>query len=125
MSTPESTAQLPEKQKAWLVTGKGAPAQVLKLDRNVPVPSKLTTGEVLVKVQAAALNPVYVISLLLDGIVVVGLKAELRAYKLMKTVPKWMAKRPYIAEMDFSGVIVDANGTDLSNGQEIFGLVGG
>ena len=46
-----------------------------------------------------------------------------RGYKSMEVIPNWMSKRPYIAEMDFSGVIVDANGTDLSNGQEVFGLV--
>ena len=46
-----------------------------------------------------------------------------RGYKSMEVIPNWMSKRPYIAEMDFSGVIVDANGTDLNNGQEVFGLV--
>ncbi len=124
MSTPQATAQIPEKQKAWLVTAKGAPAQVLKLDSNVTVPSKLATGDVLVKVHAAALNPVYVV-FLPDSMVFARLNLEFRSYKLMKIVPKWMGKRPYVAEMDFSGVIVDANGTDLSNGQEVFGLIGG
>lgn len=64
MSTPESTRKIPDKQKAWLVTGKGEPAQVLRFDQGAPVPSKLAPGEVLIKVQAAALNPVYAVSLL-------------------------------------------------------------
>ena len=61
MSTPRFTSQIPEKQKAWVVTGKGSVGSVLKFDENFPVPSKLAPGEVLVKVHAAALNPAYVI----------------------------------------------------------------
>lgn len=50
---------LPQIQKAWRATAKGEPSKVLRLDDNVPVP-KLNRGEVLIRVQAAALNPVYV-----------------------------------------------------------------
>lgn len=50
---------IPEIQQAWRVAAKGVPSKVLRYDKNVPVPKKLATGEVLVKVQAAALNPVY------------------------------------------------------------------
>ncbi|OJT04701.1 hypothetical protein TRAPUB_4495 [Trametes pubescens] len=49
--------QIPETQKTWRVTRKGKPADVLKL-ADAPVPAKLKKGEVLLKVQAAALNPV-------------------------------------------------------------------
>lgn len=49
---------IPDTQKAWLVTRQGKPAQSLKLVPDWPVPKKLRPGEVLVRVQAGALNPV-------------------------------------------------------------------
>lgn len=49
--------KIPATQKTWRVTRKGKPADVLKLT-DAPVPAKLKKGEVLLKVQAAALNPV-------------------------------------------------------------------
>lgn len=49
---------VPQKQQAWLVTGRGKPRDVLVLSKEFDVPSKLLPGEVLVRVQAAALNPV-------------------------------------------------------------------
>lgn len=42
---------------------------------------------------------------------------------MMKWAPNFVLPRPYIAESDFSGVVVDANGTHLANGQEVFGMV--
>lgn len=90
---------IPETQKAWRVTCRGAPSKVLRLD-SVPVP-KPTKGEVLVKVHAAALNPV--------------------GSKLMKLVPGFIAKRPYVPESDLAGVVVDANGTALKVGEQVFG----
>ena len=42
--------------KSWRVTASGEPAKVLQFG-DVPVP-KLKKGDILVKVQAAALNPV-------------------------------------------------------------------
>ncbi|TFY53735.1 hypothetical protein EVJ58_g9286 [Rhodofomes roseus] len=92
---------IPETQHAWRVVGKGEPSKVLRLDKDVPVPKKLDKGEVLVKVQAAALNPV--------------------AYKLMKTAPNFIAKRPYVPEHDVAGIIVDANGTGFKEGDQVFG----
>ena len=64
MATDEaspSTSAVPAKptsltMKSWRVTASGDPAKVLKFG-DVPVP-KLNKGEILVKVQAAALNPV-------------------------------------------------------------------
>lgn len=46
-------------QRAWIVERRGRPSQALKLRADWEVPTKLNAGEVLVKVQAAALNPVY------------------------------------------------------------------
>ena len=58
MSAPSHV--LPEKQKAWVIVRRGKPADALVFDENATVPSSLAEGEVLVKVQAAAFNPVYV-----------------------------------------------------------------
>jgi len=48
---------IPDYQKAWVSTARGLPRQVLKLKADWPVSKHLEKGEVLVKVQAAALNP--------------------------------------------------------------------
>lgn len=82
---------------------KGAPAKALALKSDWPVPKKLEAGEVLIKVQAAALNPV--------------------GWKLMSLLPNLLANRPHVAEHDFSGVVVDANGTRFANGDQVFGWI--
>ena len=41
----------------------------------------------------------------------------------MKWLPDFVARRPLPAEYDFSGVVVDANGTEFSNGDEVFGYI--
>ena len=50
----------PSVQRAWTVVRRGKPADALVLQSNWPVPQKLKKGEVLIKVQAGALNPVSV-----------------------------------------------------------------
>lgn len=50
----------PQTQHAWIVDRRGEPKDALSFRIDWPVPSKLAKGEVLVKVQAAALNPMYV-----------------------------------------------------------------
>lgn len=60
-ATPASTSAVPSKptitmMKSWHVTASGDPSKVLQFG-DVPVP-KLKKGDILVKVQAAALNPV-------------------------------------------------------------------
>ncbi len=47
-------------QRAWTNVAKGDPSDVLVIDDKRPIPTQLADGEVLIKVQAAALNPVYV-----------------------------------------------------------------
>jgi len=49
---------LPTTQRAWINIGRGTPAEALVLKEDWPVSSNLSDGDVLVKVQAAALNPV-------------------------------------------------------------------
>ncbi|EGN95474.1 hypothetical protein SERLA73DRAFT_186503 [Serpula lacrymans var. lacrymans S7.3] len=95
-------SQLTSSQRAWTAVKRGSPAKALAL-QDVPIPSKLVEGEVLVKVQAAALNPV--------------------GYKLMGTLPNFIARRPITVEHDLAGVIVDANGSEFSIGDEIIGFI--
>lgn len=52
-----STASIPSHQKAWIYSEYGRAVDVLKLDSNVPVP-EVKEDQVLIKVVAAALNPV-------------------------------------------------------------------
>ena len=49
---------IPAVQKAWLVVRRGKPSQAVVLKEDYPVPSKLGPNEVLVRIQAAAYNPV-------------------------------------------------------------------
>lgn len=48
---------IPAQQRAWLIVRKGVPQKAVVLNEQFPVPSQLAKGEVLVKVQAAAFNP--------------------------------------------------------------------
>lgn len=93
---------LPPLQKGWQIVKSGVPKDVLKFRNDLPVPTDIPKGHVLVKVLAAALNPV--------------------GYKLM-AMPNFMVKRPVIAEHDLAGEIVIANGTEFHVGDEVFGLV--
>jgi len=51
-----SDSAIPTTQKAWMVVKRGKPRDALVLKTDVPVP-KPKQGEVLVRVRAAALNP--------------------------------------------------------------------
>lgn len=51
-------SNIPDVQNAWVVVKQGKPRDALELKTDWPVPKKLDEGEVLVKVQASALNPV-------------------------------------------------------------------
>ncbi|KAI0639459.1 NAD-P-binding protein [Trametes polyzona] len=93
---------LPTTQKAWRVTRRGKPQDVLALS-DAPVPTKLRKGEVLVKVQAAALNPV--------------------GYKTMGLVPGFLLRRLNAVEFDLAGVVVDGNGSEFKEGDEVYGWI--
>jgi len=116
-------AEIPDTQHAWTVVRRGTPTEALQLKADWPVPNKLEEGEVFVKVQAAALNPVCVryLSLIIH---VSTLSVFLyRGWKLMRLLPNLLAKRPHVAEHDFSGVVVDANGTEFSKGDNVYGWI--
>jgi len=94
---------IPTKQRAWVVTKRGSPKDAVVLKEDYPVDSKLKKGEVLVKIHAAALNPI--------------------GWKLMKLLPNFVDGRPHVAEYDFAGTIVDANDASFKIGDEVFGWV--
>ncbi|KAF8417003.1 chaperonin 10-like protein [Boletus edulis BED1] len=97
-----SFSTIPKAQKVWMVVRQGKPQTALEFKTDVPVP-KPKSGEVLVKVLAAGYNPV--------------------GWKLMGTLPNVLTKRPHPAEHDLAGVIVDANGSSFSNGDEVIGYI--
>ena len=47
-------------------------------------------------------------------------------HKLMKLLPKFLAGLPIIAEYEFAGLVADANGSEFTIGESVFGynLVG-
>ncbi|KAL1747403.1 hypothetical protein HDZ31DRAFT_80514 [Schizophyllum fasciatum] len=101
--TANSAPALPTTQRAWIIERRGPPEKALRLHHDWPVP-KPQPGEVLVRVQAAALNPV--------------------GYKLMALLPNFAARRPLPAEYDFAGTIADANGAaGYKVGDPVFGFV--
>lgn len=56
-----SQLSLPQTRNTWRAVRRGSPRQALRVE-HIPMP-KLEAGEVLVRVQAAALNPMYVSTL--------------------------------------------------------------
>ncbi|KAI0035981.1 hypothetical protein K488DRAFT_42183 [Vararia minispora EC-137] len=92
-------SDLPHFQRAWRVVARGPPSKALRLESDLPIPTRIPPGNALVKVQAGGLNPV--------------------DYKLMKLLPNFAAGRPTIAAFEFSGVIVDGNGTEWQSGDNI------
>jgi hypothetical protein len=109
----------PEYLTAWFQTARGKPNDVLKLDENAPVP-KPNAGEVLIKSRSRAMMAIVCYVFLADwpysptvhsaGLNPVG-------YKLMALSVWPVFKLPAIPELDFSGTIVDGNGTEFKTGQ--------
>jgi NADPH:quinone reductase-like Zn-dependent oxidoreductase len=79
-----------------------------------------SVGELLVKIEAAALNPMYVR-------VILWTSCDLRAtsgYKLMQMLPNALAKRPHTAESDFTGIVVASQGvTGFDTGEAVCGWI--
>lgn len=44
-------------------------------------------------------------------------------YKLMKILPNFYARRPFVAENDFAGVVVDPGDSSFSVGDDVFGFI--
>ncbi|EIM82590.1 NAD-P-binding protein [Stereum hirsutum FP-91666 SS1] len=98
-----ASTDIPATQRSYRATGKGEPRKAIQLVKDFPVTTALKEGEVLVKVQAAALNPLF--------------------YKLLDLLPNFVHKRPLTAEYDFAGVVANANGSTWSCGDQIFGWI--
>ncbi|TFK19877.1 GroES-like protein [Coprinopsis marcescibilis] len=98
MSSP-----IPDVQKAWIEVTQGTPKQGLQLKTDWPVSKQLAPGDVLVKIQAAALNP--------------------PGHKMLRVVPNFLSGRPLAAETDFAGVIVDSKDEEFKVGDEICGFL--
>ncbi|KAK0192865.1 hypothetical protein F5146DRAFT_1102619 [Armillaria mellea] len=90
-------------QQAWIISRKGEPKDALSFRTDWPVLSRLAKGEVLVRVQAAALNPI--------------------GYKLMRLLPNFIARRPIPAEYDLAGIIEDPNDSQFTKGDSVFGVI--
>lgn len=97
-----SVVPLPSVQTVWRIVRRGDPAEALVKDENAPVPKKIPKGYVLVKVQAASLNPV--------------------GFKVMRLAPNSFFKR--VAEFDFAGEVADPNGDPrFKVGDQVFGTI--
>lgn len=110
---------LPISQMAWREVRRGPPAQALE-QLKVPVMHDLAPGELLVRVEAAALNPMYAYS---HYVHLVSNMCR-SGYKLMQMLPNVMAKRPHTAESDFTGVVVATQGvTGFEDGEPVCGWI--
>ncbi|KAJ2925209.1 hypothetical protein H1R20_g11890, partial [Candolleomyces eurysporus] len=99
-----TSSEVPDTQKAWVSVRRGPPRRSLELKEDWPVLKTPQANEVLVKIKAAGLNPV--------------------GHKFMKLLPNWIAKRPHVAEFDFSGTVADAHESkDFSVGDEVYGWI--
>lgn len=79
--------EIPITMKAWLVVKNGEPKDALSLKTDYPVPSKLKSGNILIKVEYASLNP-----------------ADLN---FMAGIPNWVPfRRNPITGLDFAGKVV-------------------
>lgn len=80
-------SDVPTTMKAWLVVKNGEPREALTLKTDYPVPSKLRSGNILIKVDYTALNP-----------------ADLN---FMASIPNWVPFRHNpIPGLDFAGKVV-------------------
>lgn len=101
----EST--LPKTMKAWIVTKNGEPRDALTLRSDYPVPSQVKAGNLLVRVEYAALNP-----------------ADLN---FMASLPNWLPfRRNPIVGLDFAGKVVQLGASvppelGLSPGSDVAG----
>ena len=102
-------ADIPTTMKAWQVVKNGEPNQALSLDSDHPVPSKLRSGNILIKVDYSALNP-----------------ADLH---FMANIPNWVPfRRNPIPGLDFAGQVVKLGtavprGLGLEIGTEVCGAL--
>lgn len=102
-----AASDVPTTMKAWLVTKNGEPKEALTLKADIPVPVTVKSGNLLVKVEYAALNP-----------------ADLN---FMANIPNWVPFRhnPTVG-LDFAGKVVQVGSAvpshlGISVGSEVCG----
>ncbi|KAJ4415857.1 zinc ion binding [Gnomoniopsis sp. IMI 355080] len=99
------TTTVPKTMRAWTVAKNGAPSDALLLKTDAPVPSPIKSGNILVKVTHAALNP-----------------ADLN---FMSTLPNWLPfRRNPTVGLDFAGEVVQL-GSSVSAGLSVGSHVAG
>ncbi|KAH6919008.1 quinone oxidoreductase [Coprinopsis sp. MPI-PUGE-AT-0042] len=98
-----TTTSIPDTQKAWLQVGQGTPQNAMQMKTDWPVTKNVPPDKVLIRVQAAALNPV--------------------DHKTLATMPNFIANRPRVNGSDFAGYIVDPGDSDFKAGDPVFGYV--
>lgn len=97
---------IPKTMRAWTVAKNGGPSDALLLKTDAPVPSPVKSGNVLLKVTHAALNP-----------------ADLN---FMSTLPNWLPfRRNPTVGLDFAGEVVQLGPsvTGLSVGSQVAGAL--
>lgn len=117
-----TSASLPSAQTVWRIVRKGDPVKALVKEEEATVPKEVPRGYVLVKIQAASLNPVYVQA----QPRLVSYQSETnvfgRGFKAMRLIPNSFFKR--VAEHDFAGEVVDPNGNSrFKVGDQVFGAI--
>ncbi|CAO1626532.1 unnamed protein product [Parajaminaea phylloscopi] len=98
-----SSAAAPRVCRAYTYSKPGPPSQVLRLEAEHTVP-RPGPDELLIKVRAAALNPV--------------------DWKLMGLVPRLVGKNPAVTGCDYSGTVLESRSPLFQPGDEVFGMVG-
>lgn len=102
-----STDAIPKTMKAWLVTRNGEPRDALALKTDIAVPASVKAGNLLIKVEYAALNP-----------------ADLN---FMANIPNWVPfRRNPTVGLDFAGHVVQLGASvpvssGLSVGSDVCG----
>ena len=114
---------IPLEQKAWIAVRKGIPAQAVVLDEHASMPSEMKGDDVLVKVQAAALNPVYDHHALNRDINFSNVLIWASGHKLLGLLPNFIAGRPHVVEYDFVGTIVSSRDPNVQIGQDVIGFI--
>ena len=75
----------------------------MQLRKDWPVPKSVPSGMVMVRIQAAALNPI--------------------DHKTLASMPDFIANRPRVNGCDFAGYVVDPSDSDFKVGDPVFGFV--
>ncbi|KAB5593703.1 hypothetical protein CTheo_2886 [Ceratobasidium theobromae] len=110
---------IPDTQKGWRAVRQGPPSKALAM-QVFPVP-RIREGEVLVKIEASqvASEPYVSAAKPIRDLA----NPSSSGYKLMSVLPSIIARRPHVAEHDFTGIVADAGTSDYKVGDAVFGEI--